>query len=80
MTQHRGVRRGQITFLILSLTAVVGAAPGGSSVADAAMRGDRAAVRTLLKQGADANAGRGDGMTALHFAAERGDVTPRPLP
>ena len=74
MTQHRGVRRGQITFLILSLTAVVGAAPGGSSVADAAMRGDRAAVRTLLKQGADANAGRGDGMTALHFAAERGDV------
>ena len=74
MTQHRGVRRGQITFLILSLTAVVGAAPGGSAVADAAMRGDRAAVRTLLKQGADANAGRGDGMTALHFAAERGDV------
>ena len=47
---------------------------GGSPVADAAMRGDREAVRGLLKQGADANASRGDGMTALHFAAERGDA------
>jgi ankyrin repeat protein len=61
--------------LAAALTAVVAAAPGGvSPVADAAMRGDRAAVRALLKQGADANAGRGDGMTALHFAAERGDA------
>ena len=42
---------------------------GGSAVADAAMRGDRDAIRALLKQGADANAPRGDGMTALHFAA-----------
>jgi len=60
--------------VVMLLTALVGAAPGGSPVADAAMRGDREAVRTLLKQGADANAGRGDGMTALHFAAQRGDV------
>src|SRR5215212_8570733 len=44
-----------------------------SSVADAAMRGDRAAVRTLLKQGADVNAAQGDGMTALHWAAREGD-------
>ena len=59
----------------LALSAVVAAAPGtGAPVADAAMKGDREAVRALLKQGADVNAPRGDGMTALHFAAERGDA------
>jgi len=45
-----------------------------SPVADAAMRGDRETVRALLQKGADANAARGDGMTALHWAAERGDA------
>ena len=48
-------------------------ARAGSRVADAAMRGDVAAVATLLQQGADVNAAQGDGMTALHWAAERGD-------
>ena len=38
------------------------------------MKGDRDAVRALLKQGADVSAAKGDGMTALHFAAERGDA------
>ena len=58
----------------LAMTASLGAAPAPSSVADAAMRGDRDAVRALLKQGADVSAAKGDGMTALHFAAERGDA------
>jgi ankyrin repeat protein len=58
----------------LAMTAWLAAAPSPSSVADAAMRGDRDAVRALLKQGADVSAARGDGMTALHFAAERGDA------
>jgi ankyrin repeat protein len=56
------------------MTAWLAAAPSPSSVADAAMRGDRDAVRALLKQGADVSAAKGDGMTALHFAAERGDA------
>ena len=43
-------------------------------VADAAERGDAAAVRTLIAQGADVNAAQGDGMTALHWAALNGDV------
>ncbi|HZR24366.1 MAG TPA: ankyrin repeat domain-containing protein [Vicinamibacterales bacterium] len=61
--------------LVLMLSAALAAAPGGGSpVADASMRGDKEAVRSLLKQGADANGARGDGMTALHFAAQRGDA------
>lgn len=42
-------------------------------VADAAMKGDVAAVRSLIAAGANENAAQGDGMTALHWAAERGD-------
>jgi ankyrin repeat protein len=38
------------------------------------MRGDAAAVRALVQQRADVNAPEGDGMTALHWAAERGDA------
>jgi ankyrin repeat protein len=58
----------------LCLTAVLGAWSDDSRVADAAMQGDRAGVRALLKQGADVNAAQGDGMTALHWAARLGDV------
>ena len=43
-------------------------------VADAARRGDHAAVRALLQEGADVNAAHGDGMSALHWAAQRGDA------
>ena len=50
------------------------AAPGATPVADAARGGDPDAVRALLRQGADANAAHGDGMSALHWAAERGDA------
>jgi ankyrin repeat protein len=45
-----------------------------SPVADAAMKGDLDAVRALITGGADVNASQGDGMTALHWAAENGDV------
>jgi ankyrin repeat protein len=51
---------------------VLGAAV--APVADAAMRGDKDAVRTLLKQGADVNQAQGDGSTALHWAATAGDA------
>jgi uncharacterized protein len=44
-------------------------------VADAAMQRDGAAVRKLLAQGANVNTAQGDGMTALHWAAEHGDLT-----
>ncbi len=43
-------------------------------VADAAEGGDTATIRHLLRAGADVNETHGDGMTALHWAAERGDL------
>jgi ankyrin repeat protein len=46
-----------------------------SPVADAVMRGDSSRVRVLIKQGLDVNAAQPDGMTALHWAAQRGDVS-----
>ncbi len=45
-----------------------------SPVADAAMRGDAAAVRALIAEGADVNVPQGDGMTALHWAARNRDA------
>lgn len=53
---------------------LVAAGPAESPVADAAQNGDIETVRSLLREGADVNAGQGDGMSALHWAAERGDV------
>lgn len=64
--------------LLAALAALAGAsllaAAGDTSVADAAERRDAAAVRALLKRGADCSAAQGDGMTALHWAATNGDA------
>jgi ankyrin repeat protein len=59
---------------VLCLTPLMVAAADNTRVADAAMKGDRAAVRSLLKQAEDVNAAQGDGMTALHWAASNGDA------
>jgi ankyrin repeat protein len=45
-----------------------------ADVADAAMRGDKAAVRNLVAQKADVNTPQSDGATALHWAAYRSDL------
>ena len=59
----------------LGMVAILAAASAPDwPVADAAMRGDVEAVRALLRQGADANEAQGDGMTGLHWAAQRGDL------
>ena len=68
---------GLVALVILTalfMGVVFAAAPSNSPVADFATKGDRDAVRTLLQQGADVNAAQGDGMTALHWAAELGDA------
>ena len=67
--------RNRVSAIVLAavmVTAALGAA-ANAPVADAAKRGDLAAVKQLLKDGEDVNAPLGDGMTAIHWAAERGD-------
>ncbi|HLK69720.1 MAG TPA: ankyrin repeat domain-containing protein [Bryobacteraceae bacterium] len=57
----------------LSMAALLAAAGPDTRLADAAMRGDKAAVRSLLKEKAPINTSQGDGATALHWAAFRDD-------
>ena len=63
-----------VTLVGALCVAVLAAAPSDTPVADAARGGDGNAVRTLLQQGTDVNASHGDGMSALHWAAEHGDA------
>src|SRR5262249_31934880 len=59
---------------VLSLAALGTAAGGDARLADAAMRLDRDAVRSLLQQKADVNGGQPDGTTALHWAVRQDDL------
>jgi ankyrin repeat protein len=52
----------------------VNAGAAGSALADAAMKGNREAVRALLQRNADVNAPQADGTTALHWAARLDDL------
>ena len=65
-------RRTVLAAFVISIGVAVHAS--SSDVADAAKARDAAAVRALLKQGADVNGAQGDGMTALHWAASNGDA------
>src|SRR5688500_13256973 len=62
--------------LLAALLTTSTAAAGEVPLADAAARGDLAAVRALIAQKADINAARLDGTTALHAAihADRLDI------
>src|SRR5438094_2269223 len=63
---------GLFAFLFLLITSfTIGA--GRSDVADAAMRGDKAALRSLIQQKADVNAPQIDGATAVHWAIYKDD-------
>src|SRR5688572_17806930 len=58
---------------LVAITTAVVAGAGKSDIADAAQRGDRAAVQKLILQKADVNAPQVDGATALHWAMYRQD-------
>ena len=63
---------GGVTIAVMLSASLLGAQQG--SIATAAMNGDIEAVRALLKKGTDVNEAQGDGTTALHWAAMKGDA------
>ena len=68
---------GQRLFGTLGVAMCLSVAMSGqtpASVANAAMTGDREGVRAFLKKGLDVNEAQGDGTTALHWAAMKGDA------
>lgn len=64
---------GSAAAALLCAVMVIAQAPD-TRVADAAMAGNRAQVRTLIQQKVDVNVAQGDGATALHWAAANGDA------
>jgi ankyrin repeat protein len=60
---------------VLLLASGSARAQADASLADAAMKKDRAKVAALLKQGADVNVSQSDGLTALHWATYHEDVS-----
>lgn len=73
--RSRDLRVGMVAAAIVTGVLAVNLAASETTVPDAARAGDHDAVRELLKSGADVNQALGDGVTALHWAARRGDVT-----
>jgi ankyrin repeat protein len=74
-----GTRKHALAFVVtvvaaLSASALLSAAtPPSAPIADAAMKGDVTTVRKLIAAGEKVNGAQGDGMTALHWAADHGD-------
>jgi ankyrin repeat protein len=67
----------RVTHNIAAFTALVlclSASAANSPVADAAMKGDKPTLRSLLDQKADVNAAQSDGATAIQWAAYRDDL------
>ncbi len=64
----------RIVALIIALALAAAPIRANASLADAAKAGDLDAVKAMLQSGGDVNAAHGDGMTALHWAASRGDA------
>ena len=63
-----------VGWCVVAWLAAVNAGASGSDLADAAMKGNREAVRALLQRNADVDAPQVDGTTALHWAARLDDL------
>src|SRR5438093_6247158 len=70
------MNRRIIGYLVVAVMLVAGVARAASKsdVANAVMKGDTAALRTLLQQKADVDAPQVDGATAVHWAVYRDDA------
>ena len=71
MSRRKGTT---MTMLVLATALLAGAALPPDPLVEAVKAGDEAAVRSVLAGGADPNAAQGDGLSALHIAAQAGDV------
>jgi ankyrin repeat protein len=61
--------------MFLLAPTLMAAAVTDTRLPDAAMEGDMATVQQLLTEGVSVDAAQGDGMTALHWAASREDLS-----
>jgi ankyrin repeat protein len=68
------IKRALPYSILVGAVALAALAANASDIADAAMRGDVAALRSLLERNVDVNEPQADGATALHWAAYAGDV------
>src|SRR5262249_12758258 len=67
-------RRALTCSAILVLSVATARAAGSTDLADAAMHGNKDAVRSLLQKKVDVNATQVDGTTALHWAVRADDL------
>lgn len=74
MLRRTSVSRSLKIALFSFLALVFGAAHGELPLVEAAKRGDPAALRALLDEGASVDAAEPDGATALHWASYRDDI------
>ena len=71
---HLVSRQRVLGSCVVVLLSVVNVGAAGSELADAAMKRNRDAVRSLLQRKADVNAPQIDGTTALHWAVRSDDL------
>ncbi len=64
----------QLSLILLLCVAITGSAQSANSLVEAVKRGDREAVRELLRGKPDVNAAQPDGTTALHWAVRGNDI------
>src|SRR5713226_3666561 len=62
------------TLIAALCTVMLASAAGDARLSQAAMQGNKEAVRGLLKQRVDVDGAQGDGTTALHWAAFKDDL------
>lgn len=62
-----------LSLCLISCLVLCSSTPVNAQIVDAAMRDDVAKITSLLLDGGEVNAAHGDGMTALHWAAENGN-------